>query len=488
MGVRIRATTSDANTASDAVQPNCLKNLPATPLIKAVGKNTAIRVNVVATTARPISSAASIAASYGDLPIRKWRTMFSTSTIASSTRIPTTNDSASKVMTLIEKPSRYIPMNAGITDIGSATADTKVARQSRRNSHTTSTASAAPSYNKCMEPVYSSSTGLTKLKASVMTTPGCCSFRSARALATPAPTSISLTPRLRATSKPTTGLPLSSAAERCSAKVSRTVATWSSRMLRPSGSARLMRPSSSADCTVARVRTGCSLPPMSVRPPALSVCTRRSWREMSAALAPSACSLAGSSATCTSRLTPPTRLIAPTPGTASSFLDNSLSTNQLSASSSIPSAAMVKASTGAPAKSTLVTIGSRTSPGRSARTRAMAERTSSTASCTGFSNRNSAVTVTAPSCTLVVMCLRPCSVAMLFSSLRATSVSSCAGAAPGRDADTLTVGRSMSGKFCTFMALKDSRPPKVSSTNSITAGIGFLMAQEETFMVTLLIS
>ena len=72
--------------------------------------------------------------------------------------------------------------------------------------------------------------------------------------------------------------------------------------------------------------------------------------------------------------------------------------------------------------------------------------------------------------------------AIEFSSLRATSVSSCAGAAPGSEAETLTVGRSMSGKFCTFMALNDSMPPKVSSTNSITAGIGFLIDQEETFM------
>src|SRR5688572_7723841 len=81
------------------------------------------------------------------------------------------------------------------------------------------------------------------------------------------------------------------------------------------------------------------------------------------------------------------------------------------------------------------------------------------------------------------MCFRPCSVAMAFSILRATSVSSCAGAAPGSDALTLTVGRSMSGKFCTFMALKDRKPPNVSSTNSITAGIGLRIDQEETFIM-----
>ena len=58
----MRATTSEAKTASEAVKPNCLKNLPATPLMKAVGRNTAISVKVVAITASPISSAASIAA------------------------------------------------------------------------------------------------------------------------------------------------------------------------------------------------------------------------------------------------------------------------------------------------------------------------------------------------------------------------------------------------------------------------------------------
>ena len=45
-----------------AVQPNCTKNLPATPPMKAVGRKTAIRVKVVAITASPISSAASMAA------------------------------------------------------------------------------------------------------------------------------------------------------------------------------------------------------------------------------------------------------------------------------------------------------------------------------------------------------------------------------------------------------------------------------------------
>jgi hypothetical protein len=38
-------------------------------------------------------------------------------------------------------------------DSGSAVAETNVARQSRRNSHTTSTARKAPSYSSHIEPV-----------------------------------------------------------------------------------------------------------------------------------------------------------------------------------------------------------------------------------------------------------------------------------------------------------------------------------------------
>ena len=63
----MRATTSEKNTAIAAVQPNWTKNLPGTPLMNAVGRNTAISVKVVAITARPISSAASIAACVGRL-------------------------------------------------------------------------------------------------------------------------------------------------------------------------------------------------------------------------------------------------------------------------------------------------------------------------------------------------------------------------------------------------------------------------------------
>src|SRR5688572_19410465 len=80
------------------------------------------------------------------------------------------------------------------------------------------------------------------------------------------------------------------------------------------------------------------------------------------------------------------------------------------------------------------------------------------------------------------MCFTPCTVAMEFSILRATSVSSCEGEAPGSVADTVTVGRSMSGKFWIFIALKAIRPASVSRMKSRIAGMGFRIDQAETFM------
>ena len=121
------------------------------PGMKATGTNTAARVSEVAMTAVPISSAASRAASKGVLPMRKWRTMFSISTMASSTRMPTTTDRASSVMMFSENPNAYITANVGMIDSGKATAEIQVARQSRRNSQTTSKASSAPSQSMVMD-------------------------------------------------------------------------------------------------------------------------------------------------------------------------------------------------------------------------------------------------------------------------------------------------------------------------------------------------
>ena len=137
---------------------------------------------------------------------------------------------------------------------------------------------------------------------------GCAAFSSSSAARMRSATSTSPAPLARTISKPTTGLPFRKAPLRFSASVS---------------------------LTVAMVRTDCSAPPSVARPPGASCCTCLSWRDTSAAVAPRASRRAGSSSTCSSRVTPPTRATEPTPRTDSRRLATWLSTNQLSASSSM---------------------------------------------------------------------------------------------------------------------------------------------------------
>ena len=140
-----RAASREKNTCTATVMPNCLKNCPAMPDMKLAGAKIAMMVSEIAITASPISSAASIAAWTGDLPMRMWRTMFSISTIESSTRMPVESVMARKLTRFSEKPSRSIAQKAGKIDSGSETATITVARKSRRNRNTMTTARNAPS-------------------------------------------------------------------------------------------------------------------------------------------------------------------------------------------------------------------------------------------------------------------------------------------------------------------------------------------------------
>ena len=115
------------------------------PLMNAIGTNTATMAKVVAITARPISSVASCAACLWSLPIARWRTMFSRTTMASSIRRPMHSDSAISVRKLSEKSNAYSAMKVVITAIGSVSPVMIVLRQLCRNRNTISTVRAAPS-------------------------------------------------------------------------------------------------------------------------------------------------------------------------------------------------------------------------------------------------------------------------------------------------------------------------------------------------------
>jgi len=144
---------------------------------------------------------------------------------------------------------------------------------------------------------------------------------------------------------------------------------------------------------------------------------------------------------------------------------------------------MLQVRTLPPAEVTLETVGLVMLAGRSALAESTALRTSFKASSVFLSISKETLMATEPSVMVVVMWSSLVSEASLSSILRATWVSSWAGAAPSSEAAILMVGRSMSGKFWMPSPLKAWSPKTVKRTKSNSEGTGFLMAQADTFMI-----
>ena len=102
MGVSDSATKAENPTAAATVTPNSPNSRPISPLMKEMGTNTAISTSVVAMTAKPISREPLMAASAGGSPVSIRRTMFSSTTMASSTTRPMASTAASSVSVLME--------------------------------------------------------------------------------------------------------------------------------------------------------------------------------------------------------------------------------------------------------------------------------------------------------------------------------------------------------------------------------------------------
>jgi len=73
IGSSVKEIKSDTSTAAVTVRPNCLKNWPTMPPMKATGTKTATIVKVVAMTARPISAVPRRAAVTASSPRSMWR-------------------------------------------------------------------------------------------------------------------------------------------------------------------------------------------------------------------------------------------------------------------------------------------------------------------------------------------------------------------------------------------------------------------------------
>ena len=92
-GTIVNEANNESSVAIITTTQNWRKILDTKPELMAIGKNTTTITKVMETTVKPISLVASEAALTLFLPISMCRWMFSSTTMASSTKIPTTRDS-----------------------------------------------------------------------------------------------------------------------------------------------------------------------------------------------------------------------------------------------------------------------------------------------------------------------------------------------------------------------------------------------------------
>ena len=111
-----------------STKPNSANSLPAMLGRKAMGRNTETKVAVVARTAKNTWRVPTTAAAIGFMPAARCRSMFSTTTIASSTIMPVARTKARSVRILIENPSSQIAATVPISAMGMATAGISVGR------------------------------------------------------------------------------------------------------------------------------------------------------------------------------------------------------------------------------------------------------------------------------------------------------------------------------------------------------------------------
>ena len=94
MGVSVSDTNPETRIATAIVTANSRNSRPRIPPMKSSGMKTAASEIVIDTTVKPISRDPSSDACSGVFPISRWRTMFSSTTMASSTTKPTARVSA----------------------------------------------------------------------------------------------------------------------------------------------------------------------------------------------------------------------------------------------------------------------------------------------------------------------------------------------------------------------------------------------------------
>ena len=118
IGIKVKDTNSEAVKDKVTVKAKSLNTVPIIPSINTIGINTAIVVKVDAVIAMPTSDAPFIAASCLEYPSVLKRYIFSNTTIALSTNIPTANANPPRVIMFNVILLKYSNVNDAIRDIG----------------------------------------------------------------------------------------------------------------------------------------------------------------------------------------------------------------------------------------------------------------------------------------------------------------------------------------------------------------------------------
>ena len=118
IGASVSAITAETPMAIVIVTANSRNSRPTMPPMNSSGMNTATRLTEIETTVNAISFVPVTAADRGFSPFSIWRTMFSRTTIASSTTNPVASVSASRLRLSRLKPARYMPANVPIAATG----------------------------------------------------------------------------------------------------------------------------------------------------------------------------------------------------------------------------------------------------------------------------------------------------------------------------------------------------------------------------------
>ena len=88
MGVSVSDTTIDTPIATESVTANSRNSRPTIPPMQRIGMKTATSDTLIDSTVNPISRAPAIAAAIGFMPASRYREMFSSTPMASSTTKP----------------------------------------------------------------------------------------------------------------------------------------------------------------------------------------------------------------------------------------------------------------------------------------------------------------------------------------------------------------------------------------------------------------